>query len=978
LLSGGTLRNVILMIGDGMGFEQVRAARMFLGGEISFDRLPYRAEMTTYSADAEITDSAASATAMATGQKVDNNVVSVAIPGDGSPLTTLVELAAAEGRATGLVTTTSITHGTPSPFGAHTQTRFDYYGIADDLLTQTRPNVMLGGGGYGMTVAGAAAAGYTVVTDRAGLLSLDADLETYVSGQFGYSHMPYELDGLGHLPHLTEMTAVALDILDADPEGFFLMVEGGLIDFACHANDIERTVSETVEFANAVETVLGWAEGRTDTLVLVTADHECGGLTVLADNGPGNLPDVTWSSSYHTAANVPLYARGTNARLVEGVLDNTGIFTLASVKDVRPLPPISLLELGGLNPSAETLWYCGRTTHRGLLTVEATVAGASDRLELTLYDEQLEESDSAVLGAGISQVDWQVDGPDNMYYLKVGGTAAEVDLRLINLIEFSPDGTRLTVYGTRDDDTFAASSGSPQVSVNGIAYEFEGVTQWHFVGGGGDDLALLTGSDDTEEVVFYPNSATVTGPALNLELTDVSVIQLDGGGNDMARLYDSRGNDYYVAAPAWAELTGNGFRSRVIGFENIYAYGTAGGSDYAKLYDSHRDDFFYATPAEAALYGEGFRYQVNRFELIHAYASGGHDVAKLFDTPGDDVFLGDPAQGVMYGEGYYHRAKRFDEVHAYASAGNDLARLYDSAGDDIFEANSYQGALFGEGFYNRAKHFDEVHAHADAGGGDLALLYDSAGPDRFFATPHDAVLHGDGFYNRASHFPVVRAYADVGGFDVAKLFDSPSADRFDAAPTSATLSGNAFSNQANRFDQVHAYATAGGADIARLFDSYGDDTFEATPTQGALFGPGYYNRAKQFDAVHAYSSRGRDVARLYDSPGDDTFDTNAIQGALYGPGYYNRAKLFEEVYALATTGGYDVATMEDSEGIDLFEAEGNRARLSNNALDFLYQATAFDRVQATATTEGDTAVVGALEQGLVLDLNDLWQSMAGS
>ena len=106
-------------------------------------------------------------------------------------------------------------------------------------------------------------------------------------------------------------------MLDDDPDGFFLMVEGGRIDHACHANDLIRSIYETIEFSNSVQTVIDWAAGRNDTLILVTADHETGGLTVLTNNGAGVLPTVTWSGTGgHTAAKVPVYAWGVNAEMV--------------------------------------------------------------------------------------------------------------------------------------------------------------------------------------------------------------------------------------------------------------------------------------------------------------------------------------------------------------------------------------------------------------------------------------------------------------------------------------------------------------------------------------------------------------------------------------------------------------------------------------------------------------------------------------
>ncbi|MBE0534753.1 MAG: tandem-95 repeat protein, partial [Phycisphaerae bacterium] len=324
-------RNVILCIGDGMGAEQVKAARFYLGAALSFEGLPYQAEMTTHSASyPTVTDSAAAGTAIATGVKVYNGVISLEMPGSGAELQTLLEYSRDMGKRTGLITTRHMTNATPAVFGAHEASRNSTAAIAADYLWQSRPNVLFGGGGYGMTSSSALSAGYAVVTDRAGMLALNTAAVAYVSGQFGGGDMPYEYVGLGSLPHLTEMTASALAILEREQKGFFLMVEGGLIDTACHSNDIKRTVHEVVEFHNAVEYVLGWAQGRTDTLVLVTADHETGGLTVTGDNGPGNYPTVSWLNTDHTAANVPVYAWGVNAERVSGVMDNTDIFAICS------------------------------------------------------------------------------------------------------------------------------------------------------------------------------------------------------------------------------------------------------------------------------------------------------------------------------------------------------------------------------------------------------------------------------------------------------------------------------------------------------------------------------------------------------------------------------------------------------------------------------------------------------------------------
>lgn len=353
------LKNVIIMIGDGMGFEHVKAASLYAYGEE--ERLPfeeyYRGEVMTHSADSYLeeshaTDSAASGTAIATGQKVDNDVISQK---SREPIKTILEHSQEQGKATGLVTTVPITHATPAAFGAHARDRDNYRDIADDYLNQTRPNILFGAyykNGQGMTDTKAEQAGYRVVKtreqmqDAAKPAEQNSAEEVFIAGLFSSEEMPWEYDyyypsknplseviksempSYDTIPHLSEMTAAALNILDNDPNGFFLMVEGGKIDWAGHDNIIRDSIFETLEFARAFHVAFKWAEERDDTLIIVTADHECGGLKVLKNRGKGFMPEVFWATTKHTGANVPIYTTGQGEEEFVGVIDNTEIFTI--------------------------------------------------------------------------------------------------------------------------------------------------------------------------------------------------------------------------------------------------------------------------------------------------------------------------------------------------------------------------------------------------------------------------------------------------------------------------------------------------------------------------------------------------------------------------------------------------------------------------------------------------------------------------
>ena len=272
------VKNVIFLIGDGMGLAHITLTSYFVGKPLEMMKMSYSGLAYTYSANSFVTDSAAAGTALATGYKTFNGMLGMTP--DGKPVMTLFEAAKKVGKSTGVVTTTRVTHATPAAFYAHVKDRDEEKEIARQLVVGTTIDVAFGGGMKHFSeelLEKAKTNGFTVVTTREELLNLDPSAVKRVLGIFARSHLSYYVDDEDR-PSLAEMTRKAIEILSKNEEGFFLMVEGGRIDHAAHGNDVVAMIYDTIEFDEAVKVALEFAKKDGDTLVVVTADHETGGL----------------------------------------------------------------------------------------------------------------------------------------------------------------------------------------------------------------------------------------------------------------------------------------------------------------------------------------------------------------------------------------------------------------------------------------------------------------------------------------------------------------------------------------------------------------------------------------------------------------------------------------------------------------------------------------------------------------------------
>lgn len=307
-------KNVIFMIGDGMGFNSINKTKEEKGlTTINMDTFPLQGQSKTRSANNAVTDSAAGGTALATATRTNNDAVGV-YPFDLSGIYSypmnLTELAISQDKLAGVITTDSTSGATPSAFSVHTSAR----GNEEDITMQQLESdltLMWGTKTASFTEELCAENGFEYIYDEASMNALSEGSRSF--GQFTDA-LWHEVSPAG-MPTLAEMTEKAIDLLDDDEDGFFLMVEGAHIDKNSHDNNGEGMKDALISFDTAVGVALEYAKTHGDTLVIVTADHETGGITL--KNGV-----YEYTKGSHSSANVPLLVYGCENFMENGEIMN--------------------------------------------------------------------------------------------------------------------------------------------------------------------------------------------------------------------------------------------------------------------------------------------------------------------------------------------------------------------------------------------------------------------------------------------------------------------------------------------------------------------------------------------------------------------------------------------------------------------------------------------------------------------------------
>lgn len=320
------IKNIIVMIGDGMGENHIKAAEIQKGDKLNMESMKYQGYVTTSSLSG-VTDSAAAATAISCGVKTTNGKIGV--DENNNEVENLFEFAKKNNMKTGFAVTEFLPHATPAAFSSHAESRNSYREILNQQI-DNQINVMLGSGQkfYGSkTGERMKKNNYTYVSDLDEMNAFNKD--TNLIGLF-----KYEVILAGYHPSLAQMTNKALELL-TNENGFCMLVEGSDIDTRASIPNMEAMLREMNAFDNAVDIVLQYAEKNPGTLVIITADHETGGLEFPEGTKAEDLNnDMFTSGGEHTDANVRIFADGAQADkfLTSEIIDNTDI-----AKQIRAL-----------------------------------------------------------------------------------------------------------------------------------------------------------------------------------------------------------------------------------------------------------------------------------------------------------------------------------------------------------------------------------------------------------------------------------------------------------------------------------------------------------------------------------------------------------------------------------------------------------------------------------------------------------------
>ncbi len=322
---GKPVKNIVLIVGDGMGISQVSAS-MYARDNVSvFEQFPVSGLIKTHSSDRLITDSASGATAFSTGKKTYNGAIAMDV--NRQPLYTIFQEAADRGYSTGVVVTSTITHATPAAFYAHNESRNHYEAIAADLAVSELQVAI----GYGREQ-------FTERADRRNLIPVMEERGFALSDRLEDVRVRRNQRQLVLLPgidpppfdqrpkdFLKRASLLALEQLSASRKPFILVVEGSQIDWAGHANDQEYLLGEMADFEESVAAILDWAMNDRNTLVVVTSDHETGAYSITQELSESPGFSGSFASGQHSATMVPVFAAGPAATLFSGMYDNTDI-----------------------------------------------------------------------------------------------------------------------------------------------------------------------------------------------------------------------------------------------------------------------------------------------------------------------------------------------------------------------------------------------------------------------------------------------------------------------------------------------------------------------------------------------------------------------------------------------------------------------------------------------------------------------------
>ena len=318
---GKKVKNIIFMIGDGMGLEQISAAWVSNGGKLNFDNFTKVGIQRSYSANKLVTDSAAAGSALATGHKTNNGMISMTP--DSVAVKSLAEEAMEKGKRAGAAVTCRVNDATPSVFFSHSPSRSNQ----EDIVAQMASSgvYFLSGGGIkywkvredGRDItAEIQEKGYSFAATKEELMAVE-------EGPVVALMAPKELDpALDRGDILPASVTKALELLD-NKKGFFLMIEGSMIDDGGHDNKAGHTMEEIFDFDRTLGIVLEWAEKDGETLVVVTADHATGGMTLLSGSIAEKRIRVNFSTTGHNGIALPVFAWGPHSEDFVGVYENT-------------------------------------------------------------------------------------------------------------------------------------------------------------------------------------------------------------------------------------------------------------------------------------------------------------------------------------------------------------------------------------------------------------------------------------------------------------------------------------------------------------------------------------------------------------------------------------------------------------------------------------------------------------------------------